>query len=73
MAAFRGSPVHFVMNWSISRVHIWGMKRIELLTGDHDLVAGSLAHHLGIDCRAPPENKIAAVKQYQAASNAWSR
>ena len=41
---------------------------IELLTGDHDLVASSLASHLGIDYRARllPEEKIDIVQQYQA-------
>jgi len=53
---------------ALSRVCRLGVKQIELLTGDHDLVASSLAAHLGIDYRAGllPEEKIAIVQQYQA-------
>ncbi len=53
---------------ALSRVHTFGVKRIELLTGDNELTANNLATHLGIDYRAGllPEDKIAVVKQYQA-------
>jgi Cu+-exporting ATPase len=53
---------------ALSRVRRLGVKRIELLTGDNELSASSLATHLGIDYRAGllPEDKIAAVKTYQA-------
>ena len=56
------------VKFALSRVRTLGVKRIELLTGDHDLVASSIASHLGIDYRAGllPEEKIAIVKQYQA-------
>ncbi len=53
---------------ALSRVRAFGVKRIELLTGDNELTGSSLANHLGIDYRAGllPEDKIAAVKAYQA-------
>ena len=53
---------------ALSRVRSFGVKRIELLTGDNDLVASHLARDLGIDYRAGllPEDKIAVVKQCQA-------
>jgi Cu+-exporting ATPase len=53
---------------ALSRARTLGVKQIELLTGDHDLVASSLASHLGIAYRAGllPEEKIAIVQQYQA-------
>jgi len=53
---------------ALSRVRTFGVKRIELLTGDNELTANNLATHLGIDYRAGllPEDKIAVVKQYQA-------
>lgn len=45
-----------------------GISRIELLTGDNDRVASALAARLGIEYRANllPEDKIEAVKRYQA-------
>jgi len=45
-----------------------GLKHIELLTGDNERAAGALAEKLGVRCRANllPEDKIAAVKEYQA-------
>jgi Cd2+/Zn2+-exporting ATPase/Cu+-exporting ATPase len=45
-----------------------GVKQIELLTGDNQDSAASLANELGISCRAEllPEDKIAVVKEYQA-------
>jgi Cu+-exporting ATPase len=56
------------VQFALSRVRTFGMKRIELLTGGTDLVASSLANYLGIDDRAGllPEDNIAAVKTYQA-------
>jgi len=45
-----------------------GVKHIELLTGDNERVASTLAEHLGVAYRANllPEDKIAIVKAYQA-------
>lgn len=53
---------------ALSRVRTFGVKRIELLTGDNELAAKSMADDLGIDFQAHllPEDKIAVVKQYQA-------
>ncbi len=44
-----------------------GIQQIELLTGDNELTASSLAESLGLQCRANllPEDKIAIVKEYQ--------
>jgi Cd2+/Zn2+-exporting ATPase/Cu+-exporting ATPase len=44
-----------------------GIKKIELLTGDNERTASTLAKGLGVDFRADllPENKIETVKQYQ--------
>lgn len=48
-----------------------GFGRIELLTGDNQATAASLANDLGIPFRAGllPEDKIAAVREYQAAGH----
>jgi Cd2+/Zn2+-exporting ATPase/Cu+-exporting ATPase len=45
-----------------------GVSRIELLTGDNERAAASLAEKLGVSYRAEllPEDKIAAVQAYQA-------
>ena len=45
-----------------------GIRQIELLTGDNERTASSLAEKLGIPCRANllPEDKIAVVKEFQA-------
>lgn len=45
-----------------------GVKHIELLTGDNPRVAALISEQLGVDYRAnlAPEDKIAAVKAYQA-------
>lgn len=45
-----------------------GIRQIELLTGDNERAAATLAETLGIAYRANmlPEDKIAAVKEYQA-------
>ena len=53
---------------ALSRVRAFGVKHVELLTGDHEQTASNLATHLGIAYRAQllPEDKIAVVKQYQA-------
>lgn len=53
---------------ALLRCRTLGVKHIELLTGDHERVASNLAADLGIDYRASllPEDKIAAVKAYQA-------
>jgi Cd2+/Zn2+-exporting ATPase/Cu+-exporting ATPase len=44
-----------------------GIQRIELLTGDNELTASSLAESQGLQYRANllPEDKIAIVKEYQ--------
>jgi Cd2+/Zn2+-exporting ATPase/Cu+-exporting ATPase len=48
-----------------------GIRRIELLTGDHEQTASALAGPLKINYRANllPEDKIAIVKQYQQAGH----
>lgn len=53
---------------ALARVRTLGIKQIELLTGDHDQAASSLARDLGIAYRAGllPAEKMAVVKQYQA-------
>jgi len=45
----------------------WGIRKIELLTGDNERTASALAAQLGVDFRANllPENKIDVVKKYQ--------
>ncbi|HRJ57698.1 MAG TPA: cation-translocating P-type ATPase [Anaerolineales bacterium] len=45
-----------------------GIKKIELLTGDNERVASSVAHSLNISYRAAllPEDKIRIVKEYQS-------
>lgn len=45
-----------------------GVRQIELLTGDNEQTAASLAERLGLRYRANllPEDKIAVVKEYQA-------
>lgn len=56
------------VNAALSRVRAFGVKQVELLTGDYERTASNLADHLGIAYRAQllPEDKIAVVKQYQA-------
>ena len=53
---------------ALERVRALGILHIELLTGDNDQTAASLAASLGIAYRARllPEDKIAVVKEYQA-------
>jgi Cd2+/Zn2+-exporting ATPase/Cu+-exporting ATPase len=53
---------------ALATVRALGVRRIELLTGDNEQVARTLAEALGVDYRANllPEDKIAAVKAYQA-------
>jgi Cu+-exporting ATPase len=53
---------------ALSRVRSFGVKHIELLTGDNERAASHLADHLGINYHAQllPQDKIAVVKQYQA-------
>jgi P-type Cu+ transporter len=52
---------------ALAAVRELGVQKIELLTGDNERVASSLASELGIDYRANllPEDKIAVVKSYQ--------
>jgi Cu+-exporting ATPase len=53
---------------AIASLRALGIRRIELLTGDHERAAASLAAPLGIAYRAGllPEDKVAVVKAYQA-------
>ncbi len=53
---------------ALARVRALGIRHIELLTGDNERVAAALAGQLGIRHRANllPEDKIAAVREYQA-------
>jgi Cd2+/Zn2+-exporting ATPase/Cu+-exporting ATPase len=53
---------------AIASLRALGLMHIELLTGDHERAAASLATPLGIAYRAGlmPEDKIAVVKAYQA-------
>jgi len=52
---------------AFARVRKLGIRRIELLTGDHAQTAAALAGRLGIDFQANllPEDKIAIVRKYQ--------
>jgi len=53
---------------ALAEVRDMGIKHIELLTGDNEETAASLAGKLGIAYRANllPEDKIAIVREYQA-------
>ena len=53
---------------ALQKAMFLGIKKIELLTGDNDIVAASVANSLGITFRAGlmPEDKIRIVKEYQA-------
>lgn len=53
---------------SLHEVKKHGIQKIELLTGDNESVASSLANSLGISYRAGlmPEDKIRIVKEYQS-------
>ena len=53
---------------AFAKVRKLGLKQVELLTGDNEQTASSLAETLGIAYRAGllPEDKIAIVKEYQA-------
>lgn len=53
---------------ALARCRALGVKRIELLTGDHERTAQAQASRLGIAYRAEllPEDKIRIVKDYQA-------
>ncbi|WP_052888895.1 heavy metal translocating P-type ATPase [Thermogemmatispora carboxidivorans] len=53
---------------ALAQLRALGFQSIELLTGDHEEAAASLAEPLGISYRARllPEDKIAIVKAYQA-------
>jgi len=52
---------------AFARIRMLGIRRIELLTGDHAQTAAALAGRLGIDFQANllPEDKIAIVQKYQ--------
>ncbi len=53
---------------AIEAIRSLGIKKIELLTGDNQQTAASIAASLEVDYRAEllPEDKIAIVKEYQA-------
>lgn len=53
---------------ALSKLNTFGIKHIELLTGDNESTASTLAKKLGIQYRANllPENKIQIVKEYQS-------
>ena len=53
---------------ALAAVRELGIRHIELLTGDNERAATSLAESLGVKYRANllPEDKIAVVKEYQA-------
>jgi Cd2+/Zn2+-exporting ATPase/Cu+-exporting ATPase len=53
---------------AIAQVRVLGIQHIELLTGDNERTAATLAEKLGVRYRANllPENKIAMVKEYQS-------
>jgi Cd2+/Zn2+-exporting ATPase/Cu+-exporting ATPase len=52
---------------ALNELRRWGIRKIELLTGDNERTASALAAQLGVDFRANllPENKIDVVKKYQ--------
>jgi len=52
---------------ALALVRELGINKIELLTGDNERVASTLAGEIGVNYRANllPENKIAIVKEYQ--------
>lgn len=56
---------------AISGIRQLGIKQIELLTGDNERTAAALATPLGLRFRANllPHDKIAVVKEYQAAGH----
>src|SRR5205814_5434293 len=53
---------------ALEKIRRQGVKHIELLTGDNERVASTLAHQLGMSYQANllPEDKIRLVKAYQA-------
>ncbi|MCX8025040.1 MAG: cation-translocating P-type ATPase, partial [Thermanaerothrix sp.] len=53
---------------ALTKLRAFGIKHIELLTGDNERTAAALAEKLGVNYRANllPENKIDIVKAYQA-------
>jgi Cd2+/Zn2+-exporting ATPase/Cu+-exporting ATPase len=53
---------------ALKEVRTLGIRHIELLTGDNERTASTLAEKLGVSYRANllPENKINIVKEYQA-------
>ena len=53
---------------ALAEVHSLGIRHIELLTGDNERTASTLAEKLGVSYRANllPEDKINVVKEFQA-------
>lgn len=56
---------------ALARLRQMGLKRIELITGDHERAALPVARALALPVRAGllPQDKIAAVRDYQAAGH----
>ncbi|WP_433418558.1 heavy metal translocating P-type ATPase [Microtetraspora malaysiensis] len=56
---------------ALADLDVLGLSRVELLTGDHQATAAGIADRLGIPFRAGllPEDKIAIVREYQAAGH----
>jgi Cd2+/Zn2+-exporting ATPase/Cu+-exporting ATPase len=52
---------------ALASVKKMGIKAVELLTGDHELIAAAMADRLGVEFRAGllPEDKIEIVRSYQ--------
>ncbi len=63
-----GDTLRAEVSVALARVRALGMREIELLTGDNERTAATLAEKLGVRYRANllPEDKIAVVKEYQA-------
>ena len=53
---------------ALEGVRALGIRHVELLTGDNERAAATLAEELGLRCRANllPEHKVEVVKDYQA-------
>jgi P-type Cu+ transporter len=52
---------------ALNALRKWGIRKMELLTGDNERTASAMAASLGLEYRAGllPENKIDIVKKYQ--------
>jgi Cd2+/Zn2+-exporting ATPase/Cu+-exporting ATPase len=56
------------VNQAMAQVRKYGIRKIELLTGDHSSAAAAISLEIGIPYRAElrPEDKIDVVKEYQS-------